>query len=292
MRALKAPGSRHAILRFRFNHIKASIILDTFPKVMALAFPGVPYRMDKADWYAELGDDSQIWFGGWTTRSAPRRFSGRSTSRSTSTSAARSRSHRAIRQSPAWRSTSCRRSRGRTQAAQAPHVLRLQPAIQGALDLQALRPEDRPRHQEAARAIRTTTPASRSTRTTTPRTWPRATSKRWAPCRHGCRSASSRGVRGRHAQRPVPRRGHRPLARDRWRRAGHGADHRGRGPLRGWGRGQRGQRRHRDCGGWPGHGRQRLRARGLHRQGGAGDLGQRGNERLSTATTRTRSWAR
>jgi hypothetical protein len=64
MRALKAPGSRHAILRFRFNHIKASIILDTFPKVMSLAFPGVPYRMDKADWYAELGDDSQIWFGG------------------------------------------------------------------------------------------------------------------------------------------------------------------------------------------------------------------------------------
>ena len=63
MRALKAPGSRHAILRFRFNHVKASIVLDTFPKVMSLAFPAVGYHIDKSDWYAKLGD-SQIWFGG------------------------------------------------------------------------------------------------------------------------------------------------------------------------------------------------------------------------------------
>lgn len=63
-RALKAPTSRHAILRFRFNHVKASIVLDTFPKVMQLAFPGVQYEMDKTDWYARLPGDSQIWFGG------------------------------------------------------------------------------------------------------------------------------------------------------------------------------------------------------------------------------------
>jgi hypothetical protein len=64
MRALKAPGSRHAILRFRFNHVKASIVLDTFPKVMGLAFPGVGYSIDKTDWYAKLPGESQIWFGG------------------------------------------------------------------------------------------------------------------------------------------------------------------------------------------------------------------------------------
>lgn len=64
VRALKAPRSRHAILRFRFNHVKASIVLDTFPKVMDLCFPGEPYNMDKTDWYATLGDESQIWFGG------------------------------------------------------------------------------------------------------------------------------------------------------------------------------------------------------------------------------------
>ncbi len=40
IRALKAPGSRHAILRFRFNHVRASIVNDTFPKVMKLCFPG------------------------------------------------------------------------------------------------------------------------------------------------------------------------------------------------------------------------------------------------------------
>lgn len=63
-RALKAPKSRHAILRFRFNHVKASIVLDTFPKVMETAFPGVKYHIDKSDWYAKLPGDSQIWFGG------------------------------------------------------------------------------------------------------------------------------------------------------------------------------------------------------------------------------------
>ncbi len=64
IRALKAPASRHAILRFRFNHVKQSIVLDTFPKVMSLCWPEAKYRLDKSDWYAELGNGSQIWFGG------------------------------------------------------------------------------------------------------------------------------------------------------------------------------------------------------------------------------------
>ena len=63
-RAIKAPGSRHAILRFRFNHVKASVVMDTFPKVMSLCYPGVDYHVDKTDWYARVGNDSQIWFGG------------------------------------------------------------------------------------------------------------------------------------------------------------------------------------------------------------------------------------
>lgn len=64
MRALKAPKSRHAILRFRFNAIKSSVVLDTFPKVMELAFPGVSFNLSKTDWYVEFGNGSQIWFGG------------------------------------------------------------------------------------------------------------------------------------------------------------------------------------------------------------------------------------
>lgn len=64
MRALKAPGSRHAILRFRFNHVKNSIIFDTFPKIMELAYPGVKFHLDKTNWFAQFENKSQIWFAG------------------------------------------------------------------------------------------------------------------------------------------------------------------------------------------------------------------------------------
>lgn len=64
MRALKAPASRHAIFRFRYNHLKASVVLDTFPKVMRMAFPGVTHKMHAQDGYAEIGEGSQIWFAG------------------------------------------------------------------------------------------------------------------------------------------------------------------------------------------------------------------------------------
>jgi phage terminase large subunit len=64
VRALKAAGSRHAILRFRFNAVKASIVYDTFPKVMELCFPDVRASLNKSDWFAEFGNGSQIWFGG------------------------------------------------------------------------------------------------------------------------------------------------------------------------------------------------------------------------------------
>jgi phage terminase large subunit-like protein len=64
MRALKAAKSRHCIMRFRFNHAKASIILDTFPKVMELCFPDVEFTWNKTDWYVEFTNGSQIWVGG------------------------------------------------------------------------------------------------------------------------------------------------------------------------------------------------------------------------------------
>ena len=64
MRALKAPNSRHVVFRYRFNAIKASIIADTFPKVMRIAFPGVAWKMDKVDWFCTLPNGAQIWFAG------------------------------------------------------------------------------------------------------------------------------------------------------------------------------------------------------------------------------------
>ena len=63
-RALKAPRSRHAILRYRLNHVRASIVMDTFPKVMRMAYPGVAYEINKSDLYATLPGGSEIWFGG------------------------------------------------------------------------------------------------------------------------------------------------------------------------------------------------------------------------------------
>lgn len=66
-RGLKAPGSRHGVFRFRALHVHESIVLDTFPKVMKLAFPRVQYTMHKGDGYATIHtgtEDSEVWFSG------------------------------------------------------------------------------------------------------------------------------------------------------------------------------------------------------------------------------------
>lgn len=64
IRALKAPGSRHAIMRFRFGHVKQSIVHDTFPKVRALCFPDVDVQINRSDWFARFPGGSEVWFGG------------------------------------------------------------------------------------------------------------------------------------------------------------------------------------------------------------------------------------
>lgn len=64
MRALKAEDSRHLIARFRFNHVKQYIGMDTLPAVMKTCFPGVPYKIDKQDWFVKFPNESEIWFGG------------------------------------------------------------------------------------------------------------------------------------------------------------------------------------------------------------------------------------
>jgi hypothetical protein len=64
LRALMAPSSRHLIVRFRFNHVLASVIMDTFPKVMSVCFPGVEYTLSRAHWYVTLPNKSEVWFAG------------------------------------------------------------------------------------------------------------------------------------------------------------------------------------------------------------------------------------
>lgn len=64
VRAMRAPGSRHAIMRLRFNHCKTSIGFDTFPKMMALCFPDVKAELSRTDWFFKFPNGSEVWLGG------------------------------------------------------------------------------------------------------------------------------------------------------------------------------------------------------------------------------------
>ena len=64
-RAMLAPGSRHTILRLRYNAVRASVALDTFPKVMRLCYPDIQWKEYRQDGFFLLPDnESQIWYGG------------------------------------------------------------------------------------------------------------------------------------------------------------------------------------------------------------------------------------
>jgi Terminase RNaseH-like domain/Terminase large subunit, T4likevirus-type, N-terminal len=63
-RALHAAGSRHAILRLHANAARASIALDTLPKVFALWFPNDPLRRHRTEGYFSTRNGSEIWIGG------------------------------------------------------------------------------------------------------------------------------------------------------------------------------------------------------------------------------------
>lgn len=63
-RALKCPNSRHLILRRYIKNVKTSVLLDTFPKVMSTAFPGVTYKASKHEGLVTFANGSEIWFNG------------------------------------------------------------------------------------------------------------------------------------------------------------------------------------------------------------------------------------
>jgi hypothetical protein len=64
-RALKSTSpSRHLMTRFRGNAVRASVWLDTYPKVLRMWFPGVKSVPHRQDGFEELPGGSQIWFGG------------------------------------------------------------------------------------------------------------------------------------------------------------------------------------------------------------------------------------
>lgn len=63
-RAVKAPKSRHLIARHHFNHVKASVGRDTFPKILDLAYPDVECRFDKVTSIFEFGNGAEVWLAG------------------------------------------------------------------------------------------------------------------------------------------------------------------------------------------------------------------------------------
>ena len=63
VRAMKEK-SRHLVLRLHFNHAKTSVWLDTLPKVLTLACPGLAVVWNHTDYYVEFPNGSQVWVGG------------------------------------------------------------------------------------------------------------------------------------------------------------------------------------------------------------------------------------
>lgn len=63
-RALKAPGSRHVIFRNDGVDAKQSVGNETIPKVIELAYPGLPIKWNDRDGYYEMPNKSQIWLCG------------------------------------------------------------------------------------------------------------------------------------------------------------------------------------------------------------------------------------
>lgn len=62
--ACKFPNSRHLIARFRFNHVKNSIWLDTLKKVLKVCFPNLVVKWNNQDYFITLPNGSEIWIGG------------------------------------------------------------------------------------------------------------------------------------------------------------------------------------------------------------------------------------
>lgn len=63
VRAAKVP-SRHVCLRLNFNHIKTSLWMDTFPKILNLRFPDLDVHFNKTDYYIQFPNGSEIWMAG------------------------------------------------------------------------------------------------------------------------------------------------------------------------------------------------------------------------------------
>jgi PBSX family phage terminase large subunit len=62
--ACRFAGSRHLVCRFRFNHVKNSIWLDTLKKVLSICFPNLVVKWNNVDYFITLPNGSELWIGG------------------------------------------------------------------------------------------------------------------------------------------------------------------------------------------------------------------------------------
>ncbi|KFI27748.1 DNA packaging protein [Haematobacter massiliensis] len=64
IRALSAPDSRHLIARLHNIDVRQAVMMDTWPSVMRMAFPGVPYTVNRQDQFVRFDNGAEVWFGG------------------------------------------------------------------------------------------------------------------------------------------------------------------------------------------------------------------------------------
>ena len=77
-RALIAPGSRHLVVRKEMSAARVSIAMDTFPKMWALRYPGIPQpTFHKLDGVWEFPNGAEIWLGGLNDDKAVEKMLGR-----------------------------------------------------------------------------------------------------------------------------------------------------------------------------------------------------------------------
>src|SRR4051812_22606595 len=59
------------MFRLHANAARASLWLDTFPKVMRLRFPGAKWTPHRQDGFIEMPGGSELWIGGLDAASPP-----------------------------------------------------------------------------------------------------------------------------------------------------------------------------------------------------------------------------
>ena len=64
VRALKAPGGRHAVIRRHYNAVHASVGLDTLPKALRTRFPGLDCEFRRTEGLFRFPNGSEIWLIG------------------------------------------------------------------------------------------------------------------------------------------------------------------------------------------------------------------------------------